>query len=118
VIARTRNGKEYTASQTVEVRENLVPRGTLDCSKSVPGTTTASLRCSAVGLDPDGRIITRRWRVEELGIDTKVGWTLKANVENPPATVTVRLYVTDNSDATEEIGPVTVGLQRPAPTHE
>jgi hypothetical protein len=116
--ARTRNGKEYVASQTVEVRENLVPRGTLDCSKSIPGTTTASLRCSAVGLDPDGRITTRRWRVEELGIDTKGGWILKANVENPPPTITVRLYVTDNSDATEEIGPVTVSLQPPPRTQE
>jgi hypothetical protein len=92
----------------------MVPRGTIDCSKTQVGTATATLRCSANGLDPDGRVTIRRWVVPELKVDVKQGFSLRVPVTNPPETVTVHLYATDNSGTTLDLGPETVPL-RPQP---
>lgn len=108
---KTAGGKALTASQTVDVAENMVPRGTIDCSKTQVGTASATLRCSANGLDPDGSVKLRHWVVPELKVDVKQGWSLKVPVTSPPETVTVHLYATDNSGATLDLGPVTVPLR-------
>lgn len=99
------------ASVTIDVRDNMSPRGTIDCSQSVPTATNALLRCSGIGLDPDGRITNRRWVIPELNLDVRSGWTLKTTVKTPPPAVTVHLYVTDDSGATQDLGPLTVPLQ-------
>jgi hypothetical protein len=111
VTVKTASGKELTANQTVDVGENMVPRGTIDCSKTQVGTATATLRCSANGLDPDGRVTIRRWVVPELKVDVKQGFSLRVPVTNPPETVTVHLYATDNSGTTLDLGPETVPLR-------
>jgi len=113
VTAHTAAGQDKTATLPIEVRENLSPRGTLDCGTSRPAQVDAVLRCSAAGLDPDGRIMSRRWVVPELGLDAKGGWTLKVTVPTPPPQVTVQLHMTDNSGTTEVLTQ-TVPLQ-PAP---
>jgi hypothetical protein len=101
VTAHSASGQDTTATLAIEVRENLSPRGTMDCSQSKPAQANAVLRCSATGLDPDGRIMSRRWVVPELGLDAKSGWTLKVTVPTPPSHVTVQLHMTDNSGVTE-----------------
>ncbi len=111
LTVKTAAGKELTASQTVDVAENMVPRGTIDCTKTQVGTASATLRCSANGLDPDGSVKIRRWVVPELKVDVRQGWSLKVPVNSPPETATVHLYATDNSGATLDLGPVTVPLR-------
>lgn len=111
LTVKTAGGKELTATQTVDVAENMVPRGTIDCTKSQVSTESATLRCFANGLDPDGSIKIRRWVVPELNVDVRQGWSLKIPVTTPPETVTVHLYATDNSGATQDLGPVTVPLR-------
>jgi hypothetical protein len=66
-------------------------------------------------VDPDGRIVIRHWVVPELKIDQNGGWSLKVPVTNPPPTATVHLYITDDSGATVDLGPVPVTLQ-PSPS--
>jgi hypothetical protein len=89
----------------------MSPRGTIDCTRSVPAPTNALLSCTGTGLDPDGRITNRQWVVPELNVDVRGGWLLKQTVKNPPPVVTVHFYVTDDSGDTQDLGPVTVPLQ-------
>jgi hypothetical protein len=49
--------------------------------------------------------------VPELKVDVKQGFSLRVPVTNPPETVTVHLYATDNSGTTLDLGPETVPLR-------
>ena len=117
----TAGGLQLTAAQLINVLPNMVPQGipingnSIDCSKTLIAVGSATLRCLASGVDPDGRIVIRHWVVPELKIDLNGGWSLKVPVTNPPPTATVHLYITDDSGATVDLGPVPVTLQ-PSPS--
>ena len=117
----TAGGLQLTAAQLINVLPNMVPQGipingnSIDCSKTLIAAGSATLRCLASGVDPDGRIVIRHWVVPELKIDQNGGWSLKVPVTNPPPTATVHLYITDDSGATVDLGPVPVTLQ-PSPS--
>jgi len=104
LVAQTVSGAQITGSLSVYVHENMVPTGTIDCSKTVVSAVAPLLRCTGTGLDPDGRVVTRRWVIPELNIDTKTGWSIKASPQGTiPPEVTVHLYVTDNSGGTTDL---------------
>lgn len=95
--ATTSKDQVFSADTTIILEPNLPPQGSINCSRTKPAVTNATLICGATIRDPDGRIAKQRWVVPDLGLEKLQSSTMSFVIPNPPPVVTVEFHATDNS---------------------